>query len=78
MRGKDEMYNTPSFVSPQSVGFINHFPPTRSFLTVENESVYISTGIIEKCLTLKQTGRKFPNIQDKVQGEETGMYQEGN
>ena len=46
------MYNTPSFVSSQSVGFINHFPATRSFLTVKNESVYISTCIVEKCLTL--------------------------
>ena len=70
------MYNTPSFVSSQSVGFINHFPATRSFLTVKNESVYISTCIVEKCLTL--SWEKSPNIQDKVQGEETRMYQEGN
>ena len=69
------MHNIPHLY-PQSVGFINHFPTTRSFLTVENESVYIS--IIEQCLTQKQTGRKSPNIQDKVQGEEAGMYQEGN
>lgn len=61
---------------PQSMGFINHFPYQKLSYCRKWKCLHKYMVIKSASLTLKQTGRKFPNIQDKVQGEETGMYQE--